>query len=246
MDTSRKVALVTGANKGIGKAIALRLGHEGATVFMGSRFADRGEAAAEELRSRGVDARCVQLDVTDPASVAAAASKIEADVGRLDILVNNAGIALEPPTALPSATSIDTLRATYETNVFGVVSVTNAFLPLLLRSPAGRIVNVSSEVGSNGVWSDKTTPMAMFAPQVPAYGTSKAALNALTVAYAHELRATSVKVNSVSPGHIGTDLNHNAGPGTPEQGAEVVVPYALLGDDGPTGGFFGEHGPVPW
>jgi len=241
-----RVALVTGANKGIGRAIASRLGREGITVFVGARDVGRGHVAADQMRAEGIDARFVQLDITDAASVDAAAEAVTADAGRLDILVNNAGIALEMPTSVPSTTTADTMRATYETNVFGLVTVTNAFLPLLLAAPAGRIVNLSSEVGSAAIWSDKTTPMAMFAPQVPAYGTSKAAINALTVAYAHELRSTPVKVNAVSPGHIGTDINHFAGPGTPEQGADVVVPYALLHADGPTGGFFGEHGPVPW
>ncbi len=246
--TTPCVALVTGANKGIGHAIAAHLAAEGIRVYVGARDADRGRSAVDAIVASGspADARFVLLDVTDDASVGAAIAHIEADSGRLDILVNNAGIALDPPVGGPTTTSVATVATTFETNVFGALRVTNAAVPLLKRSGHGRIVNVSSEVGSKGVWSDPTTPMAMFAPQVPAYSLSKAALNMLTVAYAKELKADGVKVNAVSPGHIGTDLNRNMGPGTPAQGAAVVVPYALLDDDGPTGGFFGEHGPVPW
>jgi NAD(P)-dependent dehydrogenase (short-subunit alcohol dehydrogenase family) len=244
--TTPLVALVTGANKGIGRAVAAQLAAEGVRVYLGSRDVARGRSAADEITAVGGDARVVQLDVTNDASVAAAIAHIEADSGALDILVNNAGIALDPPVGGPTTTAAATMMSTFDTNVLGVLRVTNAAAPLLRRSGRGRIVNVSSEVGSKSIWSDPTTPMAMFAPQVPAYAASKAALNMLTVAYAKELAADGVKVNSVSPGHIGTDLNRNMGPGTPAQGAAVIVPYALLGDDGPTGAFFGEHGPVAW
>jgi NAD(P)-dependent dehydrogenase (short-subunit alcohol dehydrogenase family) len=243
--TTPRVALVTGANKGIGQAIAAHLAAKGIRVYVGARDAERGRRAVASISSVG-DARFVQLDVTDDASVTAAIAQIEADSGRLDILVNNAGIALDPPVGGPTTTAVSTVVTTFDTNVLGVLRVTNAAAPMLKRSGHGRIVNVSSEVGSKGVWSDPTTPMAMFAPQVPAYSVSKAALNMLTVAYAKELKGDGIKVNSVSPGHIGTDLNRNMGPGTPAQGAAVVVPYALLDDDGPTGGFFGEHGAVAW
>lgn len=245
MSANQRTALVTGANKGIGKAITAQLLAEGFTVFMGARDAGRGKAAAAEL-SPGGDARFVQLDVTNEESIAAAAAAISDVTDHLDVLVNNAGIAMEAPVGGPSKLSVEVLRNTYETNVFGVVAVTNAFLPLLERSEGGRVVNLSSETGSKGIWSDPTTPMSMFAPLVPGYSSSKAALNAITVAYAREHRDTPLKFNAVSPGHIGTDLNHNMGPGTPEQGAAVVVPYALLDADGPSGGFFGEAGPVPW
>lgn len=245
--TTRRVALVTGANKGIGRAIATQFASDGIRVYVGARDTARGQAAAGEIAAEsGGDARFVRLDVTDDASVTSAIADIEADSGGLDILVNNAGIALDPPVGGPTTTAVSTVATTFDTNAFCVMRVTNAAAPLLKQSGRGRIVNVSSEVGSKGIWSDPTTPMAMFAPQVPAYSLSKAALNMLTVAYAKELKADGVKVNAVSPGHIGTDLNRNMGPGTPDQGAAVIVPYALLDDDGPTGGFFGEHGPVPW
>jgi NAD(P)-dependent dehydrogenase (short-subunit alcohol dehydrogenase family) len=244
--TNQKVALVTGANKGIGLAIAQNLAVTGVRVYVGARDQERGRAATQLVSSTGADARFVQLDVTNDASVNAAIAHIASDSGRLDILINNAGIALDSPFGGPTTTSVQSMITTFETNVYGVLRVTNAAVALLKQSGSGRIVNVSSETGSKGVWSDPTTPMAMFAPQVPAYSASKATLNMLTVAYAKELRADGVKVNSVSPGHIGTDLNRNMGPGTPEQGAKVIVPYALLDDDGPTGGFFGEHGSVAW
>ena len=242
-----RVALVTGANKGIGKAIADALARSGLRVFLGARDVGRGSQAAAELVANGAGSvEFVQLDVTDQASVDAAAATIGGATGRLDVLVNNAGIAVEGPVGGPSSMAIETLTRTYETNVLGVARVTNAFLPLLLAGPAGRIVNLSSETGSKGIWSDPTTPMAMFAPLVPAYSSSKAALNSLTVAYAREFRDTTLKINAVSPGHIGTDLNGGMGPGTPADGAGVVLPYALLDADGPSGGFFGTTGRVPW
>lgn len=241
-----RVALVTGANKGIGRAIAEALSDCGVRVFVGSRDRSRGEQALSEMEAPGRRLELVEIDVTSPDSVAAAVRQIAELAGRLDILVNNAGIACEPPSSLPSTLTAEVIRATYETNVLGVVTVTNACLPLLRESPAGRIVNCSSETGSKSIWSDPHNPMSMFAPLVPAYSSSKAALNSLTVAYAKELKDTPIKVNAVSPGHIGTDLNGGAGPGTPAEGAAVVVPFALLDDNGPTGGFFGTHGPVPW
>jgi NAD(P)-dependent dehydrogenase (short-subunit alcohol dehydrogenase family) len=185
----------------------------------------------------------VQLDVTDQASIAAAANRIEQEYGRLDILVNNAGILLERGER-PSAVTVDLMRRTYETNLFGVVAVTNAMLPLLRRSAAGRIVNVSSGLGSLTMCTTPGHPYHMY-PML-AYNSSKSALNAVTVAYANELRDTPVKVNAADPGYCATDLNGHSGPRTPAQGATAAVRLATVDGDGPTGQFHDEDGIVPW
>ncbi|HME68925.1 MAG TPA: SDR family NAD(P)-dependent oxidoreductase, partial [Myxococcota bacterium] len=181
--SNRRVAVVTGGNKGIGLEIARQLAREGITVFLGSRSEDRGPAAAEKLRAEGLDAQSLRLDVTDDQSVASAASFLEQSVGRLDILVNNAGIAIDDGP--PSRISGDVLRRTYDTNVFGLVRVTQAFLPLLRRSDAGRIVNLSSGLGSLTLNSDPTWPFASV--KYLAYNSSKTAVNAITVQFAYEL-----------------------------------------------------------
>jgi len=199
------VALITGANKGIGYQTARLLGARGMTVLAAARDAARGQETERALRAGGADARFVQLDVTDEASVTSAAKLVEAEFGVLDILVNNAGIARGDGAGKPSETTLATLREVYETNVFGVVAVTNAMLPLLLRSPAARIVNVSSEVGSIASMTDPDGPMAGMA-SIP-YPSSKSALNMVTAMYAKELRDTPVKVNAANPGYCATDLN---------------------------------------
>jgi NAD(P)-dependent dehydrogenase (short-subunit alcohol dehydrogenase family) len=234
-----KVALVTGANKGIGYEIARRLGAGGGTVVLvGARDPEKGRTAAERIN--GVP---VRLDVTDEASAAAAAKWIEREYGRLDILVNNAGILLERGEQ-PSGTTLELIRRTYETNVFGVVAVMNAMLPLLRRAPAGRIVNVSSGLGSL-TWC--TTPGHPYHERaLLAYNSSNTALNAVTVAYATELRDTAIKVNAADPGYCATDLNGHSGYRTAEQGATAAVRLATLDSDGPTGRFFDEDGAVPW
>ncbi len=238
----KKIALITGANKGIGKEIARQLGAQGMTVLIGARDLGRGEEAAAELTAGGADAHAVRLDVTDAASIEAAAHQIEANHGRLDVLVNNAGIALDGGPA--SALDMDTLRRTYETNVFGVFAVTKAFLPLLKKSEAGRIVNHSSGLGSLTQNSD---PNGQYAGVKPlAYNSSKAALNMMTVIFAAELQDTPIKVNAADPGYTATDLNQNSGPRTVEQGATAAVRLATLPADGPTGGYFDEDGIVPW
>ena len=237
----KKIALVTGANKGIGKEIARQLGTQGMTVFIGARDRERGEAAAAELREGGADARFLQVDVTDPDGLAAAAAQVERDFGRLDVLVNNAGIALE---GAPGSLTLDVLRRTYETNVFGVYSVTETFLPLLKKSDAGRLVNMSSELGSLTSNSDPDWDFA--AVKLLAYNSSKAALNMMTVIWADQLKDTPIKVNSANPGYVATDLNQNSGPRTVAQGATVAVHLATLPADGPTGGFFDESGALPW
>jgi len=233
-----KVALVTGANKGIGHAIASELAARGFTVLVGARDASRGEAGAKRIAG---DARPIALDVTRTDSIAAAAARIRRDFGRLDVLVNNAAIAR---SAKPSTGSLDDVRAVFETNVFGVIAVTQAMLPLLREAPAGRIVNVSSRIGSLTAITDPTFPM----PGVGglAYGPSKTALNAVTIAFAQELQGTSIKINLACPGHTATDLNGHSGPRTVAEAAREPVRLALLGPDGPTGTFSNDAGSIPW
>ncbi|MFG3302295.1 SDR family oxidoreductase [Micromonospora chersina] len=245
------IALITGANKGIGLATARQLGARGMTVLVGARDAARGREAADKLRAEGVDARSVPLEVTDAASIAAAAELVEREHGHLDVLVNNAGIIRADGAGLPSQTTLDTLREVYETNVFGVVAVTNALLPLLRRAPAARIVNVSSEVGSIAVMTDPEG--ALFALTSIPYPSSKTALNMVTAMYAKELRDTPIKVNAANPGYCATDLNHHSGFRTPEEGAEVSVHLATLPADAPSGLLWGYqmdagggYGVLPW
>ena len=231
--TDNTVALVTGANKGIGREIVAQLAARGMTVLLAGRNPELVEPAAAEL---GV--RPVILDVTDDASVAAAAKLVEADYGRLDVLVNNAGI-----TGGRGNNDVATVQKVFDTNVFGVIRMTDAFLPLLLRSTAPRIVNVSSSVGSLTHMTSPEDPSPFFSLT---YRPSKTALNAITVQYAKELGKQGVKVNAVCPGWCGTDLNNFTGPRTPGQGAEIAVTMATIGEDGPNGGFFDENGPVAW
>lgn len=250
--THQRVALITGANKGIGRAAAEQLAALGVTVLIGARDPRRGEEAAAAIHAAGGDAHAVPLDVTDPTTIQEAAAEIEERFGHLDVLINNAGITgsgqVSPEDALdqvPSSVDLDMVRTVFETNVFGVIAVTNAMLPLLLRSPAPRIVNVSSSAGSLTIASDPDGPMAGL-PTSAAYTPSKTALNALTVQYANELRKTGILVNSADPGFVDTDINNHTGYLTTAQGAAVVVRLATLGTDGPTGGFFSEGGPLPW
>ncbi|MEV5955016.1 SDR family oxidoreductase [Streptomyces sp. NPDC051987] len=231
--------LITGANKGIGYETARQLIAAGHTVYIGARDAERGRRAAQEL-----GARFVLLDVTDDASVEAAARTVAAD-GGLDVLINNAGIETRTPdNRVPTAESVtaDQMRTTFETNVFGVVRVLHAFLPLLQRSAAPVVVNVSSGLASLTALSDPAHP-AHFYPGI-AYPTSKTAVNMLTVQFAKAFPA--MRINSVEPGFTKTDLNGNTGTQTVEQGAEIIVRMAQIGPDGPTGGYFDVNGRLPW
>jgi len=231
--------LITGANKGLGFETARRLLAAGHTVYVGSRDAERGQRAAGRL-----GARMVPLDVTDDASVEAAAKAIEAD-GGLDVLVNNAGIeARKPDGGVAGAAEVtaDMMRALFETNVFGLVRVTHAFLPLLRRSAAPVIVNVSSGLGSMARMTAAGTPAYAY-PGV-AYPTSKAAVNMITIQYAKAF--PDIRINAVEPGFTATDLNLHQGTQTVEQGAEIIVRMAQAGPDGPTGGYFSAEGPLPW
>jgi NAD(P)-dependent dehydrogenase (short-subunit alcohol dehydrogenase family) len=236
------IALVTGANKGIGYEIAAGLGALGWSVGVGARDKERLEAAVAKLRADGVDAFGVPLDVTDDASVAAAAQQIKDGAGRLDVLVNNAGVTGGRPQE-PTMVDLATVRTAVETNVIGVIRVTNAMLPLLRRSASPRIVNMSSSVGS---LTRQTTPGAETGPISAAYAPSKTFLNAVTVQYARELHDTNILINAACPGYTATDLNGFRGVRTPEQGAAIAIQLATLPDDGPTGGFFEDAGVVPW
>jgi NAD(P)-dependent dehydrogenase (short-subunit alcohol dehydrogenase family) len=240
--SGQTIALVTGANKGIGYEIAAGLGTLGWSVGVGARDNQRREAAVEKLRAAGADAFGVPLNVTDDASVTAAAGLIEQRAGRLDVLVNNAAItgsaSQEPTTVDPT-----TVRAVVETNVIGVIRTINAMLPLLRRSVSARIVNMSSRVGSLTL---QTTPGGETGPISVAYAPSKTFLNAVTVQYVKELHDTNILINAGSPGFCATDLNGFRGIRTPEQGAAIAIQLATLPDDGPTGGFFDDDGMVPW
>ncbi|MFZ6647789.1 SDR family NAD(P)-dependent oxidoreductase [Undibacterium sp. TJN25] len=248
-----KVAIVTGANKGIGKAIARGLADDGFVVYLGSRNTQRGADVAAELAaelSRGLSPIAgsgkiiaIQLDVTDEASVRHAVEQIEADYGHLDVLVNNAGISAGPDVKgirPPAEETAANMRAVFDTNVFAVVTVTNLFLPLLRRAPAARIVNITSKRGSlgeEGAWVGQ--------PYMP-YSSSKTALNAITVHYARSLSHTAIKVNGAAPGHVATDFNNFRGTRTPEQGAAVAVRLAQLGADGPSGLVFEDDVQLAW
>ncbi|MFG2839415.1 SDR family oxidoreductase [Streptomyces zaomyceticus] len=240
-----RIALVTGANKGIGFEIAAGLGGLGYRVGVGARDETRRETAVEKLRAVGVDAYGVPLDVTDDRSVTGAADLIERRAGRLDVLVNNAGISGEMDPGWvqdPTALDLEVLRTVVDTNVMGVVRVTNAMLPLLRRSASPRVVNVSSSVGSLARQTDPDTAI----PIMAAYAPSKSFLNALTVQYARQFAGTGILINAVCPGLVATDFNGFRGPRTPEQGAAAAIRLATLPDGGPTGSFFEDDGVVPW
>ncbi len=249
----KPVALVTGANRGIGLQIAKDLVGHGFTVLIGSRNLERGETAAKDV---GLNADALQLDLTDQDSIAAAADRIRTEFGRLDVLINNAAISntrrlpdqsVEDYALLNrcSNVSLEEIRAVFETNVFGVVAVSQAMLPLLREAPAARIVNVSSGAGSLTRNAEPTHPgRSLFGPT---YSASKTALNAMTLAMAIEFESMGIKVNAVSPGFIQTNLNNYAGTGTVEEGSREVVRVALLGPDGPTGAFTRwNNQTIPW
>jgi NAD(P)-dependent dehydrogenase (short-subunit alcohol dehydrogenase family) len=212
-------------------------------VLLGSRDDHRGKKAAAQLVTEGIQVQPMELDVTDRTSILAASAQIEAQFGRLDILVNNAGVSLEAG-AKPSVVDLSAVRHTYDVNVFGVIAMTQAMLPLLLKSQHPRIVNVSSSLGSIGLNTDREHSKLF--PMLAGYNSSKSALNAITVQFARELRGTRVKVNAACPGYCATDLNNHSGPRTARQGSMAPIRLATLPDDGPTGGLFDDNGPVPW
>ncbi|MGW2835640.1 SDR family oxidoreductase [Streptomyces sp. NPDC001286] len=234
-----KTALVTGANKGIGFAVAQGLGALGFTVAVGARDDDRRAEAVARLRAAGVDAFGVALDVTSDGSAAEAAAAVERTAGRLDVLVNNAGISgrIDDGAQDPTTLDLDVVRTVLDTNVFGVVRVTNAMLPLLRRATSPRVVNMSSNMGSLTLQTG---------PVMAAYAPSKSMLNSLTTQYARRLADTRVIVNACCPGYVATDFTGFNAPRTPEQGAAIAIRLATLPDDGPRGGFFDDEGVIPW
>ncbi|MNO29162.1 3-oxoacyl-[acyl-carrier-protein] reductase FabG [compost metagenome] len=241
--TQPTTVLITGANKGIGYETARQLGALGHRILIGSRDAQRGSEAADALVKEGIDAHFIQLDLQDQDSITSAAQTIAKEFHGLDVLINNAGISLGGGAA-PSQLPLSDLRVTFDTNFFGTISVTRAMLPLLLQSPAGRIVNMSSGLGSLTYNSDPGHEHAEF--NLLAYNSSKAAVNMATITFAKEFKDTPLKINSGDPGFTATDLNGFTGQRTVEQGAGIAVRLATLDADGPTGGFFDENGEVPW
>jgi NAD(P)-dependent dehydrogenase (short-subunit alcohol dehydrogenase family) len=245
MKNTKKTALITGANKGLGFEMARQLGQAGVTIVLAARDSARGEAAAATLRAEGLDAQFLKLDVNNPADHVAAAAFLDQQFGRLDILINNAGVMPEGlGGSKASATRREVLRSTFETNFFAPVALTQVLLPLLRKSAAGRIVNMSSILGSLALHADPASPISDF--KALAYDSSKAALNSFTIHLAHELKETNIKVNSAHPGWVRTDMGTDAAPMEIPDGARTGVALALLGDDGPTGGYFHLGKPIPW
>jgi NAD(P)-dependent dehydrogenase (short-subunit alcohol dehydrogenase family) len=244
-ESTGKIALITGANKGIGLETARQLGKLGVTIVAGARDLAKGEQAVEVLRGIGVDARAVKLDVVNQADRAAIASFIEKEFGRLDILINNAGVMLDPRTGnATSSTSAKVLHDTFETNFFAVVELTQALLPLLRKSKTGRIVNLSSILASQTLHATEGSPI--YDAKTFAYDASKAALNSFTIHLAHELKGTKIKVNSAHPGWVKTDMGGEGAQMEIGDGARTSVELATLPEDGPTGGYFHMGKPLPW
>ena len=242
--TTKKIALITGANKGIGFETARQLGAKDITVIIGARNEQKGEAAAQNLRDQGIDGHAIVIDVSNQQSIESAAAKITKQFGRLDVLVNNAGVMLDDPEKENSACGVDVFRQTFETNVFGLIAVTEAFLPLLRKSPAGRIVNLSSILGSIAYQATPGSPTYGFSR--PAYNVSKAAVNAYTVQLAYLLRDTNIKVNAAHPGWVKTDMGGEGATMEITDGAKTSVALATIGNDGPNGAYLHMGEPIPW
>jgi len=242
--TTQRIILISGANKGIGLETARQLGREGHTVLLGARDQARGEAAAQALQAEGLSAHFLHIDVDSGESIAKAAREVEDRFGRVDTLVNNAGVVLETWGGGTLGVSLETWRRTFETNLFSVIAVTQAFLPLLRRSAAGRIVNLSSILGSLGLHADPAAPIYHF--KSAAYDAAKAALNSYTIHLAYDLRESGIKVNSAHPGWVKTDLGGASAPMEIADGARTSVWLATLGAEGPTGGFFHQRERVAW
>lgn len=241
--TTQKVALVTGANKGIGFEIARQLAQAGIVVLLGARDLVRGRQAATSLAAAGLDVEAIRIDLNDEEMIAAAAQAIGERHGRLDILVNNAGI-VDKEDGPPSVAATGAARRLMETNFIGTLAVTQAMLPWLRRSSAGRIVNLATTLGSLSINGDPSSPY--YEARLIGYNASKAALNMLTVQLAAELKGTSIVVNSVAPGYVKTDLTGNNGFMSAAEGARLPVEYALLGDDAVSGRFVEPAGNAPW
>ena len=240
------IALITGANKGIGFEVSRQLAKKGIQVLVGARSAEKGQEAVKRLQEEGASAEFLAIDVTSEASISQAAQEVAQQHSQLDILCNNAGINPEFSQQIFSSEglSLELLKQIYDANVFGAFFVIKAFLPLLKKSASGRIVNTSSTMGS---LNDQSNPESMYyGVNTLGYNASKTTLNALTVQFAKELSNTSVKINSACPGWVKTDLGSDQAPRTVEEGARIIVELATLPEDGPNGGFFDENGSVPW
>ncbi|WP_202845114.1 SDR family oxidoreductase [Luteimonas saliphila] len=248
MNTASRIALVTGATRGIGLETVRQLAEAGVHTLLAGRNRERAVEAALKLQAQGLPVEAIALDVTDAASIAAAEADVERRHGRLDILVNNAGIAIDEADKGVSGQSLETWRTTFDTNVFGLVAVTQAFLPLLHKSASARIVNVSSALGSIALHADPAS--FIYDMKIPAYNVSKSAVNAWTVQLAYELRDSAIKVNTIHPGYVKTDMNHVDGEQRGElevpDGARTSVRLALIDDDGPSGGFYYLDEVLPW
>jgi len=241
---SDKIALITGGNKGIGFETARQLAKTGVHVIIGSRERNKGVEAALKLQAEGLSVEALTIDVTHLGSIGEAAREVEKKHGRLDILINNAGVLADDYAKKPSEQTLETWRKTFDTNVFGLVAVTQAFLPLLRKSAGGRIVNLSSILGSNTLHADPKSPIYDF--KVPAYNVSKSAVNAWTVQLAYELTDSKIKVNAAHPGHVKTDMGGENAPMEIVDGARTSVQLALLGEDGPSGAFIHLGEKLPW
>ena len=245
MANEKKVALITGANKGLGYEMAKQLAQSGVTVVLAARDAAKGEAAAAKLKSEGLDVRALKLDVTNKKDQAEAAAFLEKNFGKLDILINNAGISADGLAGTSvSATTAQSLEDTFATNFFAPIALTQTLLPLLKKSDAGRVVNMSSILGSQALHADPASPIYDF--KSLSYDASKAALNSFTIHLAHELKDTNIKVNSAHPGWVKTDMGTDAAPMEIPEGGKTGVALALLDESGPNGGFFHLGQPLPW
>ncbi len=247
MIQQKKVALISGANKGIGFETARQLGQLGMIVLLGSRDRAKGEQAAEKLRSEGIDVRGVKLDVVAAEDIAAVAETIEREFGKLDVLINNAGIMVDSGDMMSNNVTTVTpeeLRTTFDTNFFAVVAITQALLPLIRKSEAGRIVNVSSILGSNTLHASPNSPI--YNAKLFAYDASKTALNSFTVHLAHALRDTKIKVNSAHPGWVKTEMGTESATMEIVDGAKTEVDLATLPEDGPHGSYIHLGKTLPW
>lgn len=245
MANTNKVALITGANKGLGYEMARQLAQKGITVVLAARDQAKGEAAAEKLRQTGLDVRFLKLDVTNKRDYTETTAFLGKNFGKLDILINNAGISADGFAGTSvSATTEQSLRDTFETNFFAPIALTQALVPLLKKSEAGRIVNMSSILGSQTLHADPSSPI--YNAKALSYDASKVALNSFTIHLAHELKDTNVKVNSAHPGWVKTDMGTDAAPMEIPEGAKTGVALALLDENGPSGGFFHLGQVLPW
>jgi NAD(P)-dependent dehydrogenase (short-subunit alcohol dehydrogenase family) len=244
MENNGKVALITGANKGIGFETAKQLGELGYTILVGSRDTTRGQEAVAKLTELGINAQLVQLDVSSKDSIHQAAKSVASKFDKLDALINNAAVKIDDYSTKTSEVGWNTFEKTFQTNLFGLAETVTAFLPLIKQSEAGRIVNLTSILASNTLHGDPKSPI--YDAKVPAYDISKTAVNAYTVHLAHELRKTNIKVNAANPGWVKTDMGGENAPMELADGAKTSVKLATLPEDGPTGKFIHMDEELPW